>query len=320
MKRNLAIGIDIGGTKISLAAGDRHGRILDSRLLPTLSGVKTKECIRHLLEELRSMTHSKRFKGKIAGIGIGIPGAVDSQKGVIPFSPNLPGWKGIPLKSLVQRKLRLPVFIENDANAAALGEKIYGQGQGLDSFIYMTVSTGIGGCLVIHGKLWQGASFVAGEVGHMKIVPQGEPCKCGMRGCLEAYASGTSIARIAQKKLSPAQIQKILSYSSKAQLTAKTLGRAARSGYAPAVARFREAGFYLGIGIANLLNTVNPEKVILGGGVFKSAPPEFWEAMMKSCRENAWPEAMKAVKIVLSKLHGRGGDLGALALVFEHQK
>ncbi len=316
MSSQLGIGIDIGGTKISIVAGDAFGRIFESRVIPTLTGSKTKQGIAHLLAELKDMTADARFKNRIAGIGIGIPGPVNSKNGTVPFSPNLPGWKNLALKKMIQSKLRIPVVMANDANAAALGEKVFGQGRNVSDFIYMTVSTGIGGGVVIGGKLLEGVSFVAGEIGHMKIVPRGNPCKCGMKGCLESYASGTAIAASAKKMLTPAQIKKVLSFSDASVLSAKVLGRAARRGYAPVIRVYRHAAFYLGVGIANLLNALNPEKVILGGGVFKSAPPEFWNAMLQSCAENAWPEAFQAVKIVPSKLHGRVGDLGALALVF----
>ena len=317
-KKSFAIGIDTGGTKTSIIVGDEQGRIFESCLLPTLTGSKTREGIQQLLAALQEIVSDRRFKNKLRGVGLGLPGPVDSQKGVVPFSPHLQSWKGLPIKKMIQRKIRLPVAMANDANAAALGEKFFGQGRGVSHFIYVTVSTGIGSGIVVDGKLLAGTSFVAGEIGHTKIVANGNFCKCGMRGCLEAYASGTAIAQSAKKMLTAGQVRKVKSYSGAEVLSAKVLGRAARRGYAPAVRIYTQAGFYLGVGMANLLNILNPEKIILGGGVFKSAPSEFWEAMMQSCRTNAWPEAFKAVKIVPSRLHGRVGDLGALALVFEN--
>ncbi len=317
MSKKYAIGIDIGGTKISLSVGDFKGRIFDTRVIPTLTGSKTSQCVHALVRELKQLASDSRFKNKICGIGVGLPGPVDSKKGTVPFSPNLQGWKGLRLKKIIQSKLKLPVVMCNDANAAALGEKVFGQGAGVSDFVYMTVSTGIGAGVVIGGKLLEGVSFVAGEVGHMKIVPRGALCKCGMRGCLEAYASGTAIAGIAKTTLSAGQIKQILNFSDADSISAKVLGRAAKRNYKPAIRIYQQAGFYLGVGLANLLNLLNPEKIILGGGVFKSSPPEFWEAMMAGCKENAWPEAMKAVKIVSSKFQGRAGDFGALALAFD---
>lgn len=318
MPKNLALGIDVGGTKISITVGDRHGRILAHRLIPTRTGSQTQKGIEEILRNLKELANHPDFKNKILGIGIGIPGPVNTQKGIVPFSPHLPGWKGLPLKKVIQKSLRLPVRMANDANAASLGEKNFGQGRHLSHFVYITVSTGIGSGIVLDGKLLEGASFVAGEMGHMTLVPGGALCKCGKHGCLEAYASGTALTRMARESLARAQILEIIEASEISErLSAKVLGLAARKGNKAAIHLYETAGAYLGIGIANLLNVLNPEKVILGGGVFKSAPRHFWRSMMASCKINAWPEALKAVKIVPSKLRGQVGDLGALALVFD---
>lgn len=319
MPKNLAIGIDVGGTKISITVGDRRGRLLAHRLIPTRTGTQTRKGIEEILGNLKELTSDKNFKNKILGIGIGIPGPVSDQKGTVPFSPHLQGWKGLPLKKIIQKSLRLPVRMANDANAAALGEKKFGQGRGLSHFVYITVSTGIGSGIVLDGKLLEGASFVAGEVGHMTIVPGGAFCKCGKQGCLEAYASGTALTRMARETLTRSQIREVIEASEISEgLSARVLGAAARKDHKAAIQLFDIAGGFLGIGIANLLNVINPQKVILGGGVLKSAPGNFWKSMMATCKEHAWPEAFKAVKIVPSRLHGKVGDLGALALVFDN--
>lgn len=311
-----AIGIDIGGTKISVVVGNDHGEILFQKIIPTLTGAKTRKGIEMLVFNLREIP--KKVPGKIEGIGAGIPGPVDTGRGIIPRSPHLKGWEGLPLQKILEEKLKLPVLMGNDANAAALGEKNFGQGRGRKNFIYITVSTGIGSGIVMDGKLLEGESFVAGEVGHMTIVPDGARCKCGKKGCLEAYASGTAIARMGQeeyrKQNQGAVLRKI---SGRGPATAQTFGLAAQKGDRISLEVYRRAGFYLGIGIANLLNILNPELIILGGGVWKSAPENFWGAMMKSCKRDAWPQAMKAAKIVHSNLKGHAGDLGALALGFE---
>ncbi len=307
MSLKYAIGIDIGGTKISVSAGNAKGKIFHNLIIPTRTGTQTRQSLAELITALEQLI-GRYGKSGALGIGIGIPGPVDSKKGIVPLSPHLHGWENLPLRNIFQKKLKLPVSMSNDANAAALGEKCFGQGRGVANFIYMTVSTGIGSGVVINGKLFEGASFVAGEVGHMTIVPKGERCKCGKQGCLEAYASGTAIAHFAKQQFKKGPL---------AEGKAQNVGLAARAGNRMAVKVYERAGFYLGIGLANLLNILNPEKIILGGGVFKSAPPHFWKAMMASCRREAWPQAMKAVQIVPSKLKGHVADLGALALVFE---
>ena len=310
-----AIGIDIGGTKISVVLGDEKGRLETQKILPTLTGAKTREGVRALVKTLLEL--KKQAGGRVEGIGIGIPGPVDSDKGIVPKSPNLPGWENLPLARILRNELKLPVLMGNDANAAALGEKIFGQGKGKKDFIYVTVSTGIGSGIIVDGKLLEGVSFVAGEVGHMTIVPSGQICKCGKKGCLESYASGTAIARMAGKIFNlPGKSAEKKKIFGKEPVSARLLGLAGRKGNKTSLEIYSTAGFYLGIGLSNLLNTLNPEMIILGGGVWNSAPKTFWSSMMKSCRENAWPQAFKAVKIVRSNLKGHSGDLGALALGF----
>jgi glucokinase len=297
-----ALGVDIGGTKTSVVLGSSQGKILARKLLLTRTGKKTRQGIEETVQALKALKSGPGKGKRLLGVGVGIPGPMDSRNGVVQRSPHLGGWKGFPLKSFLERRLGLSVFINNDANAAALGEKVFGEGKRAGDFVYMTISTGIGGGVVVNGELVHGTSFVGGEVGHMTIVPDGERCKCGKRGCLEAYASGTAIARFAKKR------------------NALEAGLAARKGSRSALAAYEQGGYYLGIGIANLLNILNPKVVVLGGGVLKSAPRIFWSSMLKSCKRNAWPQAYRAVRIVKTKLNDRVGDLGALALVFARKQ
>ncbi len=317
-----AIGIDIGGTKISMVLGTEKGKILARTEIPTLKGKKTRQGIRNLVENLHLLIKSSAVNKKnLVGIGIGIPGAVDSKKGIVPRSPHLGGWKGLPLRHILNRAFRLPVSMNNDANAAAIGEKHFGACKSVEHFIYVTVSTGVGGGLVVNGQLVEGCSYVGGEIGHLTVVPLGERCKCGKYGCLEAYASGTAIADYARKQLRKypgSKIKKMMRNG--ADLTAKTVGLAAQQGDRLALKAFRRAGFFLGIGLADLLNILNPSVIVLGGGVWKSAPRELWKCMLASCRTEAWPEAFRSVRITRTKLGDQVGNLGALALAFEYAK
>jgi glucokinase len=315
-----AIGIDIGGTKISLVLGTEKGKILTRREIKTGIRAKTKACIKELVSNLRALIlHSCIPPKKVLGIGVGCPGAVDSSKGTLPRSPNLPGWKGIPLRNILQKATGLPVFLANDANAAALGEKFFGAGKNVQDLIYITTSTGVGGGIVMNDELHEGAGCVAGEIGHMCIIPEGRRCGCGKRGCLEAYASGTAIVNEARDRMTPKNTSLWKSLRGNKRVGAKPVGTAAREGDKLAIECYQSAGYYLGIGIANLLNILNPEKIVIGGGVLKTAPKIFWMAMMKSVKQHAWPEAFRTVKIVPSLLKGHVGDHGALALVFKNQ-
>lgn len=301
-----AVGIDIGGTKISMTLGTDAGKILAQRVIATGTRTKTKACVKELVSNLRALIpHSCVPPKKILGIGVGCPGAVDSAKGTLPRSPNLPGWAGFPLRRVLEKATGLAVFIANDANAAALGESVFGAGKRSRDLIYITVSTGVGSGIIINGQLYEGAGSVAGEIGHISIVPEGKKCACGQRGCLEAYASGTAIAGSYQDS------------KKKKVAGAKEVGLAARAGDKLAIKSYQKAGYYLGIGIANLLNILNPEKVVIGGGVLRSAHATFWTTMMKSAKQHAWPEAFRTTEIVRSQLKRNVGDLGALALVFK---
>ena len=315
-----AIGIDIGGTKISIALGTGAGKILARREIVTGIRTKTKACVKELSANLEALIRESRVpKQKILGIGVGCPGAVNAQKGILPRSPNLPGWDGLPLSRMLSNAAGLPVFLANDANAAALGESFFGASKFSKNFIYITVSTGIGGGIVINGGLYEGSGFVAGEIGHISIVPEGRKCNCGQKGCLEAYASGTAIANYVRERMTSKNtlIRKFL-YGNK-KVSARQVGMAAREGDKLSIESYCQAGYYLGIGIANLLNILNPEKVVIGGGVLKSAPEVFWATMVKSTKQHAWPEAFRTVRIVRSRLQGHVGDFGGLALVFKNQ-
>ncbi len=321
MKKKYGIGMDIGGTKISMILGTARGRILVRRQIPTLKNEKRSACLKNMVFNLNEMLLETGISQKeVAGIGIGIPGAVDSARGTVPRSPNLQGWAGFPLRRYLAKYFKMPVAMTNDANAAVMGEKIFGAGRRAKHLIYMTVSTGVGGGLVVNGCLVEGANFVGGEVGHMVIQAGGNLCNCGQRGCLEAHASGTAISRFVENEIRRGKGTRLVArLGKKRNIEARAIGDAARAGEPLALEAWRQSGFYLGVGIGSLLNILNPELVILGGGVFKSAPAIHWQSMLKSVRQHAWPDAVRAVKLVRTTLGDDVGNLGALALVFAPQ-
>ena len=308
-----ALGVDIGGTKISLTLGDARGKIRAKQTLPTLTGKKSRQALREMAEGLKRLKKEGAKRGEIIGVGVGAPGPMDPVKGIIQRSPHLGGWQGFRLKSFLEKKLRLPVCITNDANAAALGEKVFGAGRRAKNLVYLTVSTGVGSGIILDGKLLIGASFGAGEFGHTIIVPGGERCGCGQRGCVEAYASGTAIAKFVQAGIKKGRRFPLPGAGKR--ITAETVALAAGRGNGLALEAFERAGYYLGIGLANLINLLNPELLILGGSVVKSSR-FFCPSMMRTTRRHAWPSLYRACRIVRTRLGDRVGDLGALALVF----
>jgi len=313
------IGIDIGGTKISIVLGTSKGKILLRREIRTRQKAQAKKSFEELLSVVSELIRTSRIpRKKIAGIGIGMPGAVNPEKGVVPDSPDLKGWKRFPIRKRLQKKLRLPVRMTNDANAAVVGEKVFGCGKKAKNLIYMTVSTGIGGGLIVNNQLVQGSDYVGGEVGHMVIAAKGNRCKCGQQGCLEAYASGTAIQKFVETEIRCGRSRGIKKFLKNPKKTSgQELGFAAKKKNPLALEAYRRGGFYLGVGIGTLLNLLNPELVVLGGGVWKSAPKIFEKEMKKSIKKHSWPEALKSAKIRRTALGDHVGNLGALALVFE---
>lgn len=314
------LGIDIGGTKVSCLLVTSAGRALAERTFLTRSGDRAKalSSVRELLSNLSGLFKEQSVKLEhLEGIGICLPGPVNGNKGLAPWSPNMKGWEGLPLKKMIRQKFPVPVKMANDANAAALGEKFFGAGKQVNDLVYITVSTGIGGGIVLGGKVHSGASFSGGEIGHMCIVPNGNPCNCGMRGCLEAYASGTAIGKAARQRVrkNKERGRHILKLAGGAgSISAMTVSKAARAGDPLARQILAEAGHYLGIGIANIINILNPEMISLGGSVI-NAGALLWKPMIMSVKINAWPVAFKACRIIKTKLGSRVGNLGAAALV-----
>lgn len=311
------IGIDIGGTKISIVLASYAGKILHKVKFKTKTGAATRKSIKDILHFISGLLiHQKIKRGQLLAIGIGVPGPVDPKKEKIERSPNLPGWDKIPLKGILEQQFKRPVFIENDANAAALGEKHFGAGRGISDFVYVTISTGVGSGIIANGKLVRGALGAAGEIGHAVIVRGGELCGCGKRGCLEAYASGSSIGKYAARELKKHRNSMIPKFcEKKGRVTGEAVSLAATHGDKLAIQVRKRAADYLGVGLANLMNTLNPKRIILGGGVLETTT-HFWKPMLSSVKREAWKIPHQSCKIVKTKLR-RVGDLGAIAVALE---
>ena len=308
MKR-LAIGIDMGGTNIRLALVDDDGTIIVSARHKTSAQEGKDSVISRLSSAASELIAEGRGHGTVIGVGIGAPGLVEN--GVVRCSPNLPGWNDVSLQRILGEALALPVILENDANAVAYGEKSTGAGRGLNSLICITLGTGVGGGLILDGKIWRGAFGMAGEVGHMVIEPEGNPCSCGNRGCLETYASATGIVRMAKEAVGRGDAGWDVS-----TLTTEVLDEAARRGDKTAIRIFSEAGRSLGIGVASLLHILNPEAIIIGGGVVK-AWELFYPSMAEEINRRCFREITERTKIIPASLGDDAGMLGAARLAFE---
>lgn len=271
----LAIGVDLGGTNLRIAAVDENGEQLQNLNTAALIERGPSQGITEICARVGSLAAHFRSSHRLKGVGLGIPGILDLDSGSILSATNLPGWSDYPLRRKMEEQLGVPIVLENDANCAALGEKWLGAGTDVDDLCMITLGTGVGGGFVVNGKPWHGVSGMAGEIGHMTVVPEGVPCGCGSRGCLEQYASAKAIERMAREaiagNLSPALTE---AERFNPELSARAVYECARSGDAAALKIFETAGKALGIALANLINVFNLPLYVIGGGVAKA-----WEVL-----------------------------------------
>ena len=316
MAESFVIGVDLGGTKIYTALAKNNGELLAEVKILTEAAGGLKHVVRRIVHTVEQVKKQSGINNRLACLGIGAPGFLDPEKGTVHQAPNL-GWFDVPLKKILEEALHLPVVIDNDANLAALGERIFGAAQGVDDMVYVTVGTGIGGGLVLGGKLYSGTSFSAGEIGHLTIDPDGYLCSCGNRGCLEAHASGTAIVRLARELVERGQGQGIIQVAGgKDKITAQCVSLAAATGDEEALMVLTQTGKSLGIGLANIINLLNPALILLGGGVMQ-AGKLFWEAMEGEINKRALLVARQQVQVIPAALGQRSGLMGAIALAIQ---
>jgi glucokinase len=310
--------VDLGGSKILSVIAQDDGRRLAEDRRPTSAEEGPEVVLGRIVGSLEEALAKAGLRpGELAAVGICSPGPCDIDAGVIRSAPNLPGWRDVPVCRYLEERLGVPSRLENDANAAALGEHVYGAGRGCRHLIYITVSTGIGGGLIIDGRLYRGATGLAGELGHMTIDPDGSLCGCGNRGCLEALASGRAIAARGEELVAQGGSALLARLAQEhGGLTAETVCRAAEEGDRASRDIIQRAGYYLGIGFANYLNIFNPEMIIIGGGLAKAGDLLLAPARAEM-EARAMPEALKAAQLKLAELGDYVGVMGVVALLRE---
>jgi len=301
-----SIGVDLGGTNLRAAAVSRAGKILDKISGTTDLSAGREAVVEDIVSSIRAM-RDRAGKAILAGVGIGVPGFIDIEKGFIVGSNNLPGFDDFPVRDEIERLLGTRVILENDANAAAMGEKWIGAGRDVDELVLLTLGTGIGGGIIARGRIVHGFVGMAGEFGHMTVIPNGNPCGCGNYGCLEKHASATAIVAMAR----------MLSLGS--DLTSEEVYRLAEAGNERALMCFRAMGEALGIALASLINAFNFPLFLLSGGVLAAwdlfAPP-----MMEQIRLRSFTFRNTRTRVEKAILGSEAGLFGAAYLPFLHLK
>ena len=305
---------DLGGTHLRVATVNRNGQIYCRQMQPTPQAEKPNEIVRALVTAVQDCeSKTAAAGGVISSVSVVVPGTVNVAEGVVVKAPNVPCLDGFRLAAALESELEWPVILENDANAAAIGELWRGAGQGYRTLICVTLGTGVGGGIILDGNLWRGVDGSAAELGHIGVDPfGGVPCACGSRGCLEVYASATAIVRMT-RETRPRYPNSILHNTE--ELTSAKVYEAGIAGDELAIEVFRRMGVYLGIGLASLINILNPEIVVIGGGL-SNGWDLFEKHMKQQVIERAFPIPARRVKIVRAQCGDDAGLLGAARLAF----
>lgn len=273
-----SIGVDLGGTNLRIAAVDDHGKLLEKVTLGTQVALGRDRVVNDMCAAIQQVAAKHRDSGTFLGIGIGVPGIIDMKTGMVHESPNLPDWADYPARDEIERRLKTRVILENDANAAALGEKWLGAARDFDDMAMLTLGTGVGGGLVLGGHVWHGMTGMAGEFGHITVEPNGALCGCGNHGCLEAYASATAVVRMAREAIAGGAAAALArAASSDPEFSAKVIYNLAIQGDEEARKVFRQVGRALGTVLSDLVNSLNLPIYVVGGGVSNA-----WDAFAPS--------------------------------------
>ena len=309
------IGIDVGGTGVQVGVVSEQGQILATDSFPTGVGRPYQEMVQDMVRCTKSaVTKAGLTLEDVKSIGLGIPGIADAKTGTVIFCTNL-GWRDIPLRAEIQKYIDKPVYIDNDATVAGLAESVAGVSANTDSSVFLTLGTGVGGGIIIHGKVWSGSHGVGSEIGHMILKMGGEPCTCGNHGCVERYCSATAIIRMAREAVKEHPESAILTGAKgdPANINAKIVFDAAKAGDPVGMQVFREYVSYLAQAISNIIQFLDPEVIALGGGVSKAG-----DFLLNAVREEVphylLYKNIPAARIELAKLGADAGIIGAAML------
>ena len=317
LHRPFAIAVDIGGTSAKLALVQPGGRRLAGAVVPTGRGTTVRVLVEALGLGVRALQAEARTRGgRVVGVGVGVPGLVDTERGVVRYLVNLPGWRQVPLRRLLARRTGLPITVDNDVNAMTWGEYRWGAGRGTRSLVCVMLGTGVGGGLIVNGRLYRGWTMSAGEIGHVPLGWDGPACLCGGRGCLERYVGNREVVALARRKLAGGR--RSLLRRDLRHLTPPLIDQAAYRGDAVAREVWRDVGRHLGLALAMVANLLNPERIVIGGGIANAGP-----LLFPTIRATVRARAMRGpsgVPIVPARFGAEAGLVGAAALVLQPPK
>ncbi|GIN85485.1 glucokinase [Heyndrickxia sporothermodurans] len=316
------VGVDLGGTTTKLAFVQENGELIYQWEIDTDNSDAGKNILKNISESInQKLTYLKKEKDILLGIGMGAPGAVDINKGIIYEAVNL-GWENrFPVVQILSDLTGLPVVIDNDANCAALGEMWRGAGQGSKDLVCVTLGTGVGGGIIVNRKIVHGAKGAAGEIGHITVIPEnGSPCNCGKTGCLETVASATGISRIAVEAVQNENVESLLkqTYEKNGTITAKDVFDCVRENDLLAKEIVNKVSFYLGLALANIGNGLNPEKIVIGGGVSK-AGDTLLTPLLTYFKKFSFTPVAQSTSIDLATLGNNAGVIGAAWLIYDRK-
>jgi len=305
MARKFIIGIDLGGTNLKIALLDLKYKLTDKEVLSTQQFRKKENLISAILHSVNRIIENNKLKKRdILGIGLGLPGPIDEKSGVVHFFPNIPGFREVNLKSILEKKLRLPVFLDNDAKLMALAEYRLGHARGFKNALCLTLGTGVGGGVIIEGSLYRGKDNAAGEIGHVPINEKGPRCNCGGRACLEAYIGNNRILNEAKKIF-------------KRNISLEELSAKAGKQNKQALNIWLKVAARLGIALVGAVNLLNPDAIIIGGGV-ANAGSVLFDKVKQTVKKQAMNVQARRVKVFKAKLGSEAGLIGAAIMVKEN--
>jgi glucokinase len=310
---DFSIGVDLGGTNLRIAAVSGEGELLEKVTLSTKLALGRDHVITEMCDAIQLLSGKYKETGKFLGAGIGVPGLIDLQTGMMRKAVNLPGWENYPARTEIERRLGAPVVLENDARVAALGEQWLGAARGVSCMAVLTLGTGIGGGIVLGGKIWHGMNGMAGEFGHVTLEPEGQPCACGNRGCSEQYASASALLRMAREAIGKGEAPALAkAAASDVEFGASSIYNLATQGDEPASRILQRFGRYLGLLLAGLVNVLNLEMYVIGGGA-SSAWDAFAPSMFEELRQRSVVYAITAPTDPLGKSLGKQENTAAQA-------